>query len=647
MRTLQLIFGVAMLSLLAGCGDGDTLSTGGPDPEVIENVVVASIEVLTSNPQIPSDGGVPVTITALLRDQNNNFVAGQSVVFSADSGGLSVPQDMTGGTPQGTTDETGRTTAELSAAGDPTNRVITVTATSGDLSASVLVAVTGTELTITGPDNLVQGASADYSIVLADAAGDGIANQTVALTSSLGNVLAATTLPTDFSGRAEVSYTAVNGGEDTFSASALGENATTTISVSADTFNFVSPDANTEVDLGDSQAITVRWVQNNQPQVGQTVTFSTTRGTINPASVITDANGQASTTVTASNSGPATITATATDGPVTSLPLEFVAVTPDNVEVQADPFTVAPNSQSTITAILRDAAGNLVKNKRITFTLDDVTGGSLSVSSAVTNSQGRAQTFYTSNTTTSSVDGVTITATVDENTAITDTISLTVAGREVFFTFGTGNTITEPNEAQYRKVFVVQVTDADGNAVSGVEVSMSVVSVNYVKGFWWADTINDVYQTRARVRCDDEDLNRNGILDPGEDFNGSGQIEAGNVATVSPGNFISDQASGQGLIDLLYPQEFGGWLEVELQARASVQGTEFSEKSFFILEVLADDVNDLEQAPPGRRVIVDDLITGDLPDNVLNGINGDNGVFELFSSPFGYNNDCSVWEFGN
>ncbi|MFK7888193.1 MAG: Ig-like domain-containing protein, partial [Gammaproteobacteria bacterium] len=552
-----------------------------------------------------------------------------------------------GGAPQATTDENGRATAELSAAGDPTNRVITVTAMSGEFSATVDVAVTGTQLTITGPTSLVLGAATEYSIVLADAAGDGIANQDVALTSSLGNLLEATTLTTDFSGRAAVTYTALNGGTDSFQASALGETAATAVNISADTFTFSTPAADTEVNLGATQPVTVRWVQNNQPVVGQTVVFSTTRGTINPISVVTDANGTATTSVTALNSGPASITATAADGPVASLPIEFLAVTPNEIEVQADPFTVSPNSQSTITAVLRDPDGNLVKNKRVTFTLEDVTGGTLSVSSAVTDSQGRAQTFYTSNATTSAVDGVTITAVVDENPAITDFISLTVAGREVFFTFGTGNTIAEPNEALYEKLYVVQVTDADGNPVQGVEVSMSVVSTRYVKGFWYPDLGADSYLVGSRVRCDDEDVNRNGRLDPGEDFNQSGQIEAGNVVTVTPGSFIAD-GFGEGQVNLRYTQQFGAWVEVELEARASVQGTEFSERSVFALEVLADDVNDLEQAPPGLRLVVDavDLDTATIATDILNAIGGPGlDTYTIFASPFGYNGDCSVWEF--
>lgn len=643
MRTLRLLMSLSVLGLLAACtgGDDQTLVADAPPPPVDPGapppVVVSSLEALTSNPQIPSDGGVPVTITALLKDENNNFIEGELVTFSSDSGGLRVLQAET--------DENGRATAELSAAGDPTNRVITVTASSGGLTSTVTVAVTGTQLTISGPTSLVQGAEATYTLVLADAAGSGIAGETVTLTSSLGNTLEATTLTTDFSGQAQVDYTAVNGGTDNFQATALGESAAATIVVSSDTFTFTAPAADQEIDLGANETVTVRWVRDNNPVVGSTVTFSTTRGSVSPTSVVTDASGNATTSITASNAGRATITATSPGGPTASRIVEFVAVTPATVEVQADPFTVSPNSQSTITAVLRDPAGNLVKNQSITFSLDDVTGGSLSVSSAVTDSQGRAQTFYTSSSTTSAQEGVTVTATVDANTSITDSVNLTVAGRQVFFTFGTGNSITETNEAQYSKLFVVQVTDADGRAVSGVNVSMSVVSVRYVKGFWWQNAAIDAWSRFSRVTCDDEDDNRNGFLDGGEDFNSNGSIEAGNVVTVVPGAFESD-AAGEGLIELRYPQEYGGWVEVEMEARSTVQGTEFSERAFFILELLADDISDLDQSPPGRSVAADNFDETNIPTGILNAIGGPGRtVYELISSPLGYNQDCTAWEF--
>src|SRR5690606_2506381 len=117
--------------------------------------------------------------------------------------------------------------------------------------------------------------------------------------------------------------------------------------------------------------------------------------------------------------------------------VEFIATVPATLDLQASPFTIATNDQSTITAIVRDAAGNLVKNQTVTFVLDDKSNGSLSVAQAVTNSQGRAQTFYNASSSTSGVNGVRIDATVVGTPAATDFVQLTVAQREVFISVGT------------------------------------------------------------------------------------------------------------------------------------------------------------------------------------------------------------------
>jgi len=131
---------------------------------------------------------------------------------------------------------------------------------------------------------------------------------------------------------------------------------------------------------------------------------------------------------------------------------------------------------------------------------------------------------------------------------------------------------------------------------------MSVVSTDYYKGYYEADVINDLWVPNYQATCQDEDTlvpatARNGILDPGEDFNNSGSIEAGNVATVSPGTVITD-ANGFGLVRMTYAQEFGNWLLVTIQAKASVTGTEFLETQDYGLEVLRADVA-LNQSPPG------------------------------------------------
>jgi hypothetical protein len=71
---------------------------------------------------------------------------------------------------------------------------------------------------------------------------------------------------------------------------------------------------------------------------------------------------------------------------------------------------------------------------------------------------------------------------------------------------------------------------------------------------------------------------------------------------------------------------FGAWLEVRLEAKTTVQGTEFAESLTFVLPVLAADVDSLDEAPPGVPVAPDPLT----------------GFVGGIVSPFGYNDDCAV-----
>jgi hypothetical protein len=375
------------------------------------------------------------------------------------------------------------------------------------------------------------------------------------------------------------------------------------LNVSNDNFILTAPIAGDEVVLNVATPVSLTWTVAGTGQAGQTINFSATRGTLSAPSAVTDAAGTAAVSIQSTNAGPAVITASNAAGTSTQVQIEFVADSPSTIEVQANPFTIGPNEQSAITAIVRDAANNLVKNAVVNFDLQDVTGGQLSVASATTDSQGRATTFYTSSSTTSANNGVVITATV-QGTAIADSVLLTVAQRELFISIGTGNDIFEPNSAQYRKEFVVQITDSQGNGVGGVTVQVGILSDAYYKGFWSLNLLGDAWQHNVTVGpCLDEDVNRNGVLDTGEDFNSSTRIEAGNIATAvsqtsGSGTFMTDNA-GFGIVDVFYPQEFGAWVDVTLEATTSVQGTEFAEASIFRLPVNGEDTDDINIAPPG------------------------------------------------
>ena len=204
---------------------------------------------------------------------------------------------------------------------------------------------------------------------------------------------------------------------------------------------------------------------------------------------------------------------------------------PATLELQASPLNIGINEQCAISATVRDAAGNLVKNQVIDFSAVDITGGTLSAGQAVTGSAGQAQTFYTSSTVTSAAEGVRIDATV-QGAAVTDFVLLTVAQREQFLSIGTGNEISEPNSVQFRVEYAIQVTDSQGNGVPGATVQVAVLSDFYMNGFRSFPLGGSSWTTTTAV-CADEDVNRNGILDAGEDFNSSGRLEANNIATVS------------------------------------------------------------------------------------------------------------------
>jgi len=266
---------------------------------------------------------------------------------------------------------------------------------------------------------------------------------------------------------------------------------------------------------------------------------------------------------------------------------------------------IATNAQSALTATVRDAAGNFVKNQTVSFILTDVTGGSLSVAQAVTNSQGQAKTFYNAGNSTSAANGVRIDATV-QGTAVTDFAQITVAQRQVFVSFGTGNEIEEPNQAQYRTQWVIQVTDSQGNGVSGADVSLSILTRRYWEGTRLFSAGPPTFWGTPRVPaagCPDEDVNHNGVLDAGEDLNGNGKIEAGNILTVAPdtgtANTATTDKNGFALFWVYYPQAYAYWLEVQLTAKLTVQGTEFSETTVFVPDGSTTDFTSQNNTPPG------------------------------------------------
>ncbi len=572
-----------------------------------------TLTLLTNLPQIPSDGSKSATISALVRDSNNNVVTGTTVSFVASSGVLTVTSP--------TTDASGTATATLGSAGDATNRIITVTATAGTATAKIAIPVGGTKLTLTGPLSLIQGSVGTYAVSLTDAGGNGVANQTVTLTSSAGNTLAPPTYVTDSTGQKTFTLSAVIAGNDTITAAAAGLQATQTVAVSNQSFTFTAPASNAKVNLGVSATVTVNWSSAGAPQVGKTVTFSATRGTLTAATALTDASGNASVAISSTTAGPSVISASATAVTAQS-GIDFVATTPAALNAQASPASIGPLGTSTITVTVRDPANNLVEGQVVDFSITkDPTGGSLSVASATTDSQGQASTVYTATSTTSPKDGVVITAAIP-GTAVSGATSLTVAGQTVFLSLGTGNTVVPypvgaTTTVQYELPYSVAAVDNAGHGVNAVQISLALTSLAYFKGQWlsaspWAYAPStaqppytgtvvdpDAYRVSGIDGCKSEDVNNDGIYAAVNDYNANGKLDPGLVASTDVASVVTSNG-GSANFNIIYPKDHAYWVAVRLTATATVAGTQSNTSADFLLPGLASDYANKATSPPGQ-----------------------------------------------
>ena len=582
---------LAGLSGLAGC-ETDLSSLGVADPTTPSSSPPAVLDLIASAPQLSSAANVQsagVTVTALVKDSGNRVVSGAAVLFSVNNGASIIST-------QSTTDSSGVAQAVVTTGNDPTNRTLLVTATAGIASDTLNLAVVGTTITIAGPTTAQFNQAATFVVDLQDSAGQGISGRTVTLSSADGQGLSATTLSTNGSGQVSFTYTVNNNNPspDTLTATALGIADThDVVTSSTDSFTFFAPAANTEVVLGASQALTLRWTQNGVANNGQTISFATTRGTLTSQTAVTAGAGDATVNVSSTSAGIATVQASSTTGKQASLLIEFVATTPSKISLQADPAVVSTNSSSQITATVRDAADNLVKNIPVEFLLDDVSGGTISAAQVTTNSLGLAKVVYSSSSNVSATDGVKVTARVATSPGINAQTLLTVGGRAARLVLGTGNEIFEPNETTYQFPYSVIVTDNNGAAVSGAKVFLSIEPVSYGKGFYGKNAVDEIVAVRA-VTCANEDTNLNGQLDSGEDVNSNSKLEPSNIAAVPLS--VTVGADGTFQFNIIYPQDRGNWVDVKLSARTTVSGTETRESVLFTLPISADDADN----PPGK-----------------------------------------------
>ncbi len=622
---------------LAGC-NADTSTTASGTPPIFGGTTPVlpggggtpgptgtRVQLLASSPQMPSSGAVAIDLTAVVLDANGQAVPGATLVFSTGTDPSAFISGISGG---GVSNANGTVTAKLNLGSNKANRTIPVTATASGATVTTSVDVIGTAITISGNSSLASGASTTLTFTLKDSAGTALPGFTMTLASQTGNSISPASGTTNASGQLVSVVTATAPSNDVITATAAGTTKTQALTISSTAgFAFTTPAPSTDIPLNTPTAVSVRWTNSGLPVVGGNVTFAISRGTVAGSPSTTNGTGDTpGVSISSSTAGPATITAAGPNNtPAATLNVVFVATTASSVAVQAIPSTVQvttgspgqSNNSSTISVVVRDAANNLVKNASVNFTiLSDPSGGSLTAATAITDVTGGASVTYLAGSVSSPQNGVVIRATVTDVggtpiAPISNTTTLTVSGQALLVRLGTDN-LVQSEPPLNKKTWAAFVTDAAGNAVVGATVRFALRPGRFLKGGYALPGPAPAPQTWTQVQtavCANEDVNFNGIVDPGEDFNGNGALEPPGVTTVNA--TATTDSSGVAFAIITYPKDHATWTEVILEARSGVAGNDPPTTVTFFLAGLASDYSDLTVSPPGA------------------------------SSPFGVNNNCA------
>ncbi len=593
---------------LAACGGSGAGAGGGG---VLGGSQAQSRTLSSDANELDSDGSSVATITAVVKDAGNRALGNQNVEFTTDDPGATLQVS------NARTDATGKAVALLSTT-DPQARTINVRAVVQGSAVEAVrgIQVAGTAISIYGPQTVAFIVPSAYTVSLRDSSSNAVPNVPVTLASSSGNTIATSPTVTNSQGQATFSVTGNVGGADVLTATALGVSSTRSITVSGTQLDFISPAENANLDVNVAHSMQVRLLTNGSPVVGQSIEFTATRGALSAPSAVTDASGVATVSVTSPTAGYASIIATEPGNATATRVVEFVATAPAKLSLQASPTVVGVNlspsgtNSSQLTAVVRDAADNPVKNVRVNFSsVSDPSNGRIEPGFAMTDSSGAATTSFIPGASTTGPDGVILQASVHGVPAVpTAEARLTAARQGLFVVIGTGNTIEEPDPTTYRMPWTALVTDSSGAPVANAAVTAQLEPLGFRTGEWISGGGGSGWTQQIYASCASEDVNRNALLDPGEDITipGIGTIgvlDPGGVAAgkVTSTDGVTDQF-GEAKIQINYPQGFGAWvryrLRVSINAPAGTEGTAVAD---FWLPVLAADIQSADITPPGDQ----------------------------------------------
>ncbi len=344
---------------------------------------------------------------------------------------------------------------------------------------------------------------------------------------------------------------------------------------------------------------------------GTAVKFSGTLGFTQQ--LVTDTNGNVTGVLAAAPSTSGSYTINAEAAGVSSLNTVQVSLPgnsgiPDAVGVISSdslaivPNTIGPNSSGRTTsraglrAVFQDASNKAIVNVRARFEIVAPglgAGEFISTGDATlySNVNGEVLSEYVAGSRTSPTNGVSIRvcygftdASIAGGACPNSIVStMTVANQPLSITLGEDNIISKGNGTlTYIKRYDIAVNDAAGNPVSNAPLSASVDITGYDKGFF----------AGPRITCANEDINRNGFLDAGEDVNNSRSIEprkADVIIYFEPGTAVTG-INGRSIVLVEWPQNVATWLPFNITVSTSVAGSEGRFTKSFRTTAAEDDI---------------------------------------------------------
>lgn len=473
--------------------------------------VASSVATASGDGQSGPTGSVLAPFVVTVTDFYANPIAGSSVTFVVDS----IPSGATGyslSTSNATTDATGQASTILTLGNQ--NGLYRVRAYSGSLSGSprtFLATASSAAAAMlldsgNGQVDTISATLAPFAVRVNDASGNSVAGVTVNFSISglpagqVGSALSSTSVNTNGLGIATTTLRLGN------KVGIYSVTATTSAlpAIQVDFNARATNGAATALGLlaGDSQIDTILTLldtafvvkvmdagSNGVPNATVQFAISSTPfgaggHSISATNVTTDSTGEASTRLTL-GSKIGIYQVTATSGGLAGSPFVFTAQALrgapalfTEVSGLAQQKTVTSTLDSAFVSRITDIGGNAIPGVPVAFTLISVPGGATgqSLSSIVdtTNASGEASTILTLGTKSGIYRVIATTAVLPADTTSFTSQAVAAAAASVLATSGDGQ--TRPAGALLQQPFIVTVSDAFGNPVSGSTVQFAVTS---------------------------------------------------------------------------------------------------------------------------------------------------------------------------